>query len=226
MARPTRIHDVVARTENGDPITVGDRIIGALRAGNYVETAAAFAGVHKDTIYHWLREGARAIARTEGALAKGEDPPELTENERAWVEFSDAVAQAQAAAEVDDVARLASLARGGLTVETITEKRAVNDQGEEVVTERTIRTEETLPDAATLRWRLERRHPDRWGRQHVEVSGIDGAPIELSIAEKRDALAARLSARRERLLGSDDDPQAGEDSGEDSPEEEEPGGLG
>jgi transposase len=36
------------------------KICDALRAGNYRETAAAFAGVRKSTFYEWLRRGARA----------------------------------------------------------------------------------------------------------------------------------------------------------------------
>ena len=31
---------------------------------------------------------------------------------------------------------------------------------------------------AAAAWRLERRHPDQWGRRLVEVSGRDGGPIE------------------------------------------------
>jgi hypothetical protein len=36
------------------------RICDALRAGNYRETAAAYAGVRKSTLYDWLRRGAKA----------------------------------------------------------------------------------------------------------------------------------------------------------------------
>ena len=35
-------------------------ILGALAEGNYIETAAALAGVCSKTVYDWLREGARA----------------------------------------------------------------------------------------------------------------------------------------------------------------------
>jgi len=36
------------------------KICDALRAGNYRETAAAFAGIRKSTFYDWIRQGARA----------------------------------------------------------------------------------------------------------------------------------------------------------------------
>jgi hypothetical protein len=35
-----------------------ERIVQFVRSGNYVETAAAAAGIHKDTLYDWLKQGA------------------------------------------------------------------------------------------------------------------------------------------------------------------------
>jgi len=35
-------------------------IVLLIRAGNYIETAAAAAGISKNTLYEWLRDGARA----------------------------------------------------------------------------------------------------------------------------------------------------------------------
>jgi len=35
-------------------------IVDAIRCGNYLETAAACAGIHKQTFYDWLRKGASA----------------------------------------------------------------------------------------------------------------------------------------------------------------------
>jgi transposase len=34
-----------------------DRICSAIRGGNYIETAAAVAGIHRDTLYTWLKRG-------------------------------------------------------------------------------------------------------------------------------------------------------------------------
>lgn len=48
MARPTKL---VPATR--------DRFLLALRNGNYIETAAAYAGVSRVTIYEWLKRGAR-----------------------------------------------------------------------------------------------------------------------------------------------------------------------
>lgn len=76
------------------------QILLALRAGNYVETAAAFAGVTKQTVYNWLKRGAR---RTKAGLPfRGEE---------AYAEFFDAVEKAKATAEVNAVALIQTAAK-------------------------------------------------------------------------------------------------------------------
>lgn len=69
------------------------RICASLRAGAYVETAAAYAGVHKATFYAWLKKGATAKEGLEKDL-------------------SDAVEQAQAEAEVRDLLNIDAAALG------------------------------------------------------------------------------------------------------------------
>jgi len=69
------------------------KITDAIRAGNYMETAAAYAGIHKDTLYAWLKRGARD---------KSPKSP--------YRQFSDAVEKALAEAEVRDVALIAKAA--------------------------------------------------------------------------------------------------------------------
>lgn len=61
-----------------------DRIVQAIRAGAYIETAAAYAGVSKDTLYQWLKRGARSKSGI-------------------YRQFSDAVEKALAEAEMRDV---------------------------------------------------------------------------------------------------------------------------
>lgn len=68
---------------------VQERIVHAVRAGNYMETAAAHAGVHKDTLYEWLKRGR---AETQGAYRA----------------FSDALEKALADAEMRDVATISA----------------------------------------------------------------------------------------------------------------------
>lgn len=69
-----------------------EKICLAVRAGNYIETAAAYAGVNKSTLYDWLKRGARARG---GGIYK---------------DFSNAVEQAMATAEVHMVAKIAKAA--------------------------------------------------------------------------------------------------------------------
>jgi|1048.fasta_scaffold00018_10 transposase len=61
-----------------------DLIVGALKAGNYIETAAALAGIHHDTIREWVKKGRRGDPRYEA--------------------FADAITQAIASAEARDLA--------------------------------------------------------------------------------------------------------------------------
>jgi len=63
------------------------KIVNAIKAGNYMETAAAYAGISKDTLYVWLRDGARAKSGKKRA-------------------FSDSIKGALAESEIDDVARI------------------------------------------------------------------------------------------------------------------------
>lgn len=74
MARPCKLTDEIQ-----------DKIASAIKAGNYMETAAAYAGVNKDTFYEWLKKGARS--KTNNKFRR----------------FSDAIEKALADAEVRDV---------------------------------------------------------------------------------------------------------------------------
>lgn len=72
-----------------------EHIIKALRAGNYLETAASMAGIHRATVYRWLNEGRDA----EFKLDAGE---RLSKDEEAkmafYLEVDQARAEARAAA--------------------------------------------------------------------------------------------------------------------------------
>jgi len=63
-----------------------------------METAAAYAGISKDTLYAWLKRGQREKEKKE------KDPSyEIPKYERQFVRFSDAVEKALAEAEMRDV---------------------------------------------------------------------------------------------------------------------------
>ena len=129
MARPTKL-----------TLEVQQKICEAIRNGAYIETAAALAGISKDTLYAWLRKGARA----QGGKFRV---------------FSDAVEKAMAEAEQDDLLII---------------KRAA---------------QEGIWQAAA--WRLERKHPERWGRVdrlQAEIAGKDGGPIQIVVGNLNPAI--------------------------------------
>lgn len=80
-----------------------ERLLEALRAGNYMETACAYAGVGKSTFYNYLSQ-ARDARSKEG---------DLTEHEEWLVELLDAVEKARADAEVRNVHLIQHAAQGG-----------------------------------------------------------------------------------------------------------------
>ena len=65
-----------------------------LRAGNYIETTAALVGINRDSIYEWLKRGAKEQER----LSKN-PRARLRKREAIFVEFSDTVKKAQAQSE-------------------------------------------------------------------------------------------------------------------------------
>jgi hypothetical protein len=65
---------------------LASRIVTYIKAGSYVETAAAAAGVNKSTLHRWLKRG-----------AEGEQP---------FASFGDSVAAALAEAEIRDLVRI------------------------------------------------------------------------------------------------------------------------
>lgn len=74
---------------------VQDRIVQALEAGNYKETAAAYAGIGVSTLYRWLEWGA--------------DP----DGQPIYQEFREAVQSAISRAEVRNVALIQKAAQDG-----------------------------------------------------------------------------------------------------------------
>lgn len=114
------------------------RIVGAIRRGCYIETAAALTEVHRDTFYEWMKRGAR-------------------ETEGIYQVFSVAVERALADSEREDLAVVEKASRGYEVVKT---KVVIYKDG---TTEETTE-KSTKFDWQAAAWRLERRFPERWGR--------------------------------------------------------------
>lgn len=78
---------------------IQEEICKVIRSGNYIETAASYVGISKNTIYDWMRRGAREKDRL-----KKNPKARLKISEAPFVEFSDSIEKALAYAEVRDVA--------------------------------------------------------------------------------------------------------------------------
>ncbi|MGV7002492.1 hypothetical protein ACWA2C_28040 [Priestia megaterium] len=140
-------------------------IIEAVERGNYVETAAALAGVSRSTLYDWMRRGAREADRLDKFPDEEVDP-----KEKPFLDFSDTLTRAMAVAEDKDI-------------------QNINKAAEE--------------DWKASAWRLQRKHPDRWGQKetvdaNLQHSGKDGGPIET----KSTFDLSKLSDEELALLGS------------------------
>lgn len=94
MARPEKINDDIQKT-----------IIDVIRAGNYLETAAAFAGIDVVTIRRWIKRGERELQRIEPKGLK------IKQSEKVYVEFCMAIKKAMAEAEMRDVLVIGSAAK-------------------------------------------------------------------------------------------------------------------
>jgi hypothetical protein len=84
-----------------------ERILEAIKAGNYNETAAKYAGIAVSTFYGWMERGRRERDRI-AALGGEPDAKEVT-----FLDFMEAVEKAEAESEVRDVAIIARAAATG-----------------------------------------------------------------------------------------------------------------
>lgn len=85
--RPTKLTD-----------NIQDEITLMLKMGNYLEAAAAFAGVSKVTVYDWMKRGRREIERVTANESR-----KIRKSEQPFVDFLNAVEKAMAEAEIRDV---------------------------------------------------------------------------------------------------------------------------
>jgi len=205
MARPTKMNDDLV-----------DKLVGYLKLGCYLETAAAMCGIDRDTLLRWAKRGAREVERQRRHDEEREDEVEadkqrqrnlrteerqrrrkrahhhkkLLKSEASYVAFHGALEQAIAQAELGDLAVISQAAKGGHLVE----KRTIKDpvSGSETTIEKRSR-----PDWKASAFRLERRNPKRWGRR-VEIAGDPENPIPITLA---DAVKRVHLQRRQQQAG-------------------------
>lgn len=123
--------------------------------GGYIESAAALAGISKDTFYRYLRE------------AKKENASDL------HLELSYAVKLALAEDEIFHLKNIDKAAKG------VAESYVLNSEGEPVLDEfdePIVKKYILRPNWRASAWRLSRRFPARWGTSRCKCS--DNNPLE------------------------------------------------
>lgn len=101
---------------------VETKIVAAIRGGNYIETAAAFAGIDKVTFYDWMKQGAAGKS------------PEM-------VKFSNSVKKALAESEVIPLSRISEAGKSSWQAEAwrlerrFPERWAKKPEGQQVTIE-------------------------------------------------------------------------------------------
>lgn len=156
------------KSRRGRPTSISqsmiENIVFSLKAGCYIETAAAYAGISKDTLFSWLRRGRREKKR----VAKS-GKAKVHASEAQFVIFLDGVTRAMSESEVRDVSIIAKAANGG---GNITEEKIFYDSGGNM-TSKQVTTKTIMPQWQAAAWRLERKHPKKWGRR-VAISKDEG----------------------------------------------------
>jgi len=156
---------------------IQDTIVTAVRHGNYLETAAALAGVHRDTLYEWLRKGAAA---PEGDCYR---------------DFSDTLTRAMAESESLAIEAIRQAGEEHETIKTRTTvkpllnngRQLTDDDGNPVFIEETITETTVESDWRALAWLLERRFSKRWGRREYLEATVTEKPIEEMTDNEIDA---------------------------------------
>lgn len=173
MSAPIRPHV----KKGGQPTKLNkeimDKIVSVLKVGAYIETAAAYVGISKDSIYEWMKKG---------AVAKG----------GIYKEFSDAMGKAISEAEMMMLTTVVQAARGNTT------GRYLKDSDGNYILDRhgaKIAIKNVQPDAQSAQWILERRHNKRWGnKQQVEVVNPDDELTEEQALAELENMNKRLEA--------------------------------
>lgn len=175
----------MAHRDDGSPIMVADRVAEALRLGAHIGDASVRAGVSRELLRQWMRNGNRINAALDaGSRLEGD----LNDQERAELHLARTAEAALSEGKLLMLALLDRLSRGA-EVRTVTVRLDAN--GNEV--DRYERTEQHVPDAAVIRWRLERRWPEEWApKPRLEVTGPGGAPLAVDVQTRARELAQAL----------------------------------
>lgn len=173
----------------GVPVTAEERVLDAIRFGNFIDAAAGVADVDRTVLHDWLAKGATANRKA----AEGK---RLTASEHRYAAFANKLYQAEAEAEVREVSGIYRVGVGGGEVTTRTTVTTRGEDGKTSTSE-TVKVQELPPDPRAMQWHAERRWASKWNRrQQIEVSGPEGGPIKVesplaSLMSTLDAMERR-----------------------------------
>lgn len=167
---PTKASDSAAGRKFLLTPEVEQIIIAAVKAGNYLSTAADFAGVSAKTVYEWISRG------------EGRDPDRPSTPELAA--FAAAIKKAEAHGKIAALQRIQEAAKGRMLREKRTVTRVIQSK-DGTPQEVTETVEKYFPSAWQAdAWMLERRFPEEWGRRdrhELSSPGSDKVEVNLDI---------------------------------------------
>lgn len=135
----------------------------------------------------------RAMEAGEQADSLADEGAELTDRQRLYRDYREQVTRARAKVAHVHVALVAKAAAGGQLIEETT-RRYRDPETEEMVTE--TRKKYALGDWRASKWLLEVSFRGEFGRERmsrVEVTGRDGAPIEVAGDDVLRSISERLA---------------------------------
>lgn len=183
--RGLNLHRVVARTDDGEPITVADTVLDWLARGHPRNVALAHAGISTSTFNEWLRAAARASATVQANPAA-----KLTANERALIDFHERVEHATALGEGKHWKTIDDLATGGLSKTTVVIK--------------------TYPDGTTEQIQRAERLPPSFQAAKFMLESVYGriTPLDIRVADALtdDEALGHFADAMERWLDNNNNP--------------------
>ena len=192
MGRPSEIDRIVRHREDGTPVTAAEQVIERMELVNDLHVSAASAGVSNTALYKWRLDGARLRA------IEAQGKRTLTDRERVFVDFVNALEKAEAAWEVGKLSIIQGAAEGGHQHEKVTEKWEMVD-GELTLVERNVVRWTAAPQWTAAMTLLERRMPHKYGRRMALTDG-EGGPL----IPQDEAARGLADSLRDYLAGVED----------------------